>query len=90
MDTNVVTYGSAVDVESALKSHDESDPSVFTGSIKMKETNSSFMFSFVNAKTLSYILKVAKEYGTEVTVEIFQHDETTEALQRQDFAGCDI
>jgi len=70
-------------IDKAIKDFGEDDQHFFSGSINVIDTNSSFLFNFVNGETLSYILNEAKTYD-EVTIEIFRHDEASEALQRQD------
>ena len=82
MDTSRKIIGSENEIEDALNEK-SSETSFFSGSIDIVNTNSAYVFNFVNAETLSYILNEAKSHG-EVTVEIFRYDEASEALQQQD------
>ena len=82
MDIRRKILGSEDEIEDALKEK-SSESSFFSGSINMVQTNSAYVFNFVNAETLSYILNEAKSHG-EVTVEIFRYDEASEALQQKD------
>ena len=82
MDTNNKIIGSTSEIEDALKGMDQ-NKFVFSGSIDIENTNSAYVFNFVNAATLSYILNEAKTHG-EVTVEIFRHDEASEVIQQYD------
>ena len=83
MDIDNKIVGTATDVEAVLESSSEGNSFVFSGSININNTNSSYVFNFVNAATLSYILNEAKAHG-EVTVEIFRYDEASEVIQQQD------
>lgn len=83
MDTDIKIIGSVIDAEAELSLTSQKNAFVFSGSVSIDNTNSSYVFNFVNAETLSYILKEAKAHG-EVTVEIFRHDEASKAIQQQD------
>ena len=88
MVTNNKIIGSTSEIEDALKGMDQNEY-VFSGSINIENTNSAYVFNFVNAATLSYILNEAKTHG-EVTVEIFRYDEASEAIQQQNYTGYTV
>ena len=87
MDIDKKTLFAHTDIEAALSDtnalNNTKEENFFSGSITLERTNSAFVFNFVNAETLKYILNEAKSYG-EVTIEIFRHDASSEALQQED------
>ena len=93
MDIDKKTLFSHTNIEKALSDtnalNSTKEENFFSGSITLENENSAFVFNFVNAETLKYILNEAKTYG-EVTIEIFRHDAASEALQRQDNSGHNL
>ena len=84
MATDVKIFGSTEDIEAELAKDNSKNSNVFSGSIALKDINRSYVFNLVNADTLLYILKEAKTFGSEVTIEICRHAETSEVLQQYD------